>query len=779
MPLFIKKNINYLFSLVLFLATNLLFSQTDFSDKWEDFYSYNNVKDFIVSNNKIYAVADNAVFIYDKNTNDIEKFSSVHGLSGKTSTAIFYSEDIENFVVGYESGLIEIVDIDGNITIANDIERLDISGLKQINHISENNGILYLSTPFGIVEYNLTNLQFGDTFFIDQGSKEVMVNQTAIFNERIYAATQKGIYSADINNSTLVDFHNWVQPVGSFLGDFKAISNFNEKLYTSKNTNLYEIISQSQLQQKNIFPQEIINLKSSSEFITISTLKKAFILDINLNERLQVSATSKYNFTLHTAYAERENIYLATNEFGVLNRTFLDNNFIEIHPEGPTSNDVFNISAQNNHLWLVYGGYQSTTAPSGIRKGYSHFNGEEESWVNMPYNPSFPALDLSHITIDPVNENKVYISSMQSGILVVEDDLPIVIWDDTNSGLESIPDFRNFRINGSAFDTQGNLWIANIGVDERLKKTNTNGSWRGFNLNSIIPPNPPYGLYELIIDKTGSVWMGTRGKGVLVYNENGNRQRALKTEATRGSLPDLNVKTLAVDRNNRIWIGTKKGMVVYGNAAGIFEESIYDARPVIIEDEGIPKKLLGDQPINTIAIDGADNKWFGTDTGGVLGTNSLGDETLHNFNKDNSPLASNRILKISIDDSSGKVFVVTDKGVVAFKNNVAPFGNTLSDVYAYPNPVKKEDLTVTIDGRKNKDGEQEHLPRGTNIKILDTAGRLVFETNVREGVGSNGGMVVWNKTNLAGHKVASGVYIVLLTSPDKSETAMTKIAIIN
>ena len=127
-----------------------------------------------------------------------------------------------------------------------------------------------------------------------------------------------------------------------------------------------------------------------------------------------------------------------------------------------------------------------------------------------------------------------------------------------------------------------------------------------------------------------------------------------------------------------------------------------------------------------------------------------------------------------MDNSTGKVFFATDKGIVAFNNNVAPFGEELGEVYAYPNPVKKEHEFVTIDGRKGT-----HLPRGTNVKILDTAGRLVHETNVEIGQEIKGGKVIWDKTNLAGRKVASGVYIVLLTSPDKSETSSTKIAIIN
>ncbi|RLD76115.1 MAG: hypothetical protein DRJ07_16890, partial [Bacteroidetes bacterium] len=364
------------------------------------------------------------------------------------------------------------------------------------------------------------------------------------------------------------------------------------------------------------------------------------------------------------------------------------------------------------------------------------------------------------------------------GVLVVENNEITTFLNDTNSGLEDLapnnPNYKSIRINGTSFDNQSNLWVTNSLVPNGLKKMNTNGAWTSFDLSSIMINLNQGELTELEIDRAGSVWIGSRRNGVLVFNETGNRKKALITEVTKGSLPDVFVQTLAVDRNNRIWIGTQKGLVVFSDAEGIFDASIYDAAPVIIEDDGVPKKLLGEQPINSIAIDGAENKWFGTDTGGVLSTTPSGDETLFNFNKDNSPLPSNRILKIRVDNSNGKVFFATDKGIVAFNNNVAPFGDELGEVYAYPNPVKKEHEFVTIDGRNGT-----HLPRGTNVKILDTAGRLVHETNVEIGQEIKGGKVIWDKTNLAGRKVASGVYIVLLTSPDKSETSSTKIAIIN
>ena len=772
--------------LSIFFLSLQIWSQQDFSSNWEDFYAYNNVKDFIKVNSKFYAVTDNAVFIYDESTQEINKLSSVHGLSGETATSIYFSDTYQKLVIGYRTGLLEIVDSDGKITVANDIERLSITGDKEVKHISEFGNKLYLSTPFAIVVFDIENSQFGDTYFIGNNSTEVTINQTAIFDDTIYAATELGIFTANINSQNLIDFNNWQQPQGGFLGDFKTVEIFNDQVFTSKNNIFYKINSSITLQIISALSDNILNLKASEEFIAITTSKSAFIYNTLLNQELVSNPTPEYDFNLHSSYAENNSIYLGTSEYGILQRSFSDAvEHYEIHPKGPLSNDIFSITAENNNIWVVYGGYDGAFTPLQRQKGFSHYNGED--WVNTPYNPVYPARDLVHVTIDPNNPEKVYVSSWgqtssgqldaTGGMLVIENDEVVTFLNHTNSGLEDLapnnPDYFSVRINGTAFDSQGNLWVANGWVDKRLKKLSTNGTWSEFDLSSIITSSA-FGLTELVIDNSGSVWIGSRRNGVLVYNESGDRKRALITETTKGSLPDPNTSSLAIDRNNRIWIGTKKGLVVYSNTAGIFDDNIYDANPIIIEDDGIPKKLLGDQPVNTIAIDGADNKWFGTDTGGVLATNPSGRETLFNFNKDNSPLPSNKIVKIKVDNSNGKVFFATNKGIVAFNNNVAPFGDSLGEVYAYPNPVKKEHSFVTIDGRNNS-----HLPRGTNVKILDASGRLVHETNVIEGQELKGGKVIWNKTNLAGKKVATGVYIVLLTLPDRSESSFTKIAVIN
>ena len=772
-----------IFSLYILLFSLVISAQTDYSASWEDFYSYNNVKDFTKVDTIIYALTDNAIFTYNVLSGEINKISSIQGLSGETTSAIYYNETFNRVVIGYENGLVEVIDDDGSITISSDIVNFNQSGEKSINHISEFNNKLYLSTPFAVVVYDIEKLEFGDTYFIGNNSSSVKINETIISNDIIYAATEEGVFKADITSNLLIDFNNWQR---LFNGrDFKGVTTFKNDLYVIENSKLFTFDGAS-LTEKVNFNKEIKNIKSTNTNLCISLDKEARIYDSSMNLVQEFTSDLEYDYSLNTAFFEDDMVFLATKEFGILETTISQpTTYSEIHPEGPLSNAVFSITAQNNDLWVVYGGYNSTFTPLNIRNGFSKFNGE--NWINTNFNSSLPN-DLVDVTIDPSHENRVYISALGAsnnieakptgGLLVVEDNVLVQTYNHLNSSLTpiliSLPTI-NIRVGGSTFDSNGNLWATNYETGEELVKLSANGQWSSVDLG-VVQTSSAAGLSEVVVDRNNSIWIGSRRNGAYVYNENGNRKKALIAAPNEGNLPDLNVRTIAVDRSNRIWLGTKSGLVVYSNASGVFDEVATNAQPVVIngDENGFGDRLLGDQTINSIVVDGADNKWFGTDSGGVLCTNPSGQTTIAIFSKKNSPLPSNRILKISADKEAGKVYFATDKGIVAYNSNVAPFGDVLEAVYAYPNPALKNHETVTIDGRNGT-----HLPKGTNVKILDVAGNLVHETNVIEGQELQGGKVVWNKRNLAGNKVASGIYIVLLSNDDASETTVTKIAIIN
>ena len=770
----------------LIFSTSLISAQVDYSDSWEDFFSYNNVKDFIKSENILYALSDNAIFTYDFTTQEIKKLSSVQGLSGETTSAIHFSTQSDRLVIGYKNGLVEVVDSDGSITISADILNFNQTGEKSINDIFEYQGKLYLSTSFAIIEYNIDQLEFGDTFFIGNNSSDVKINEIVVLNDFIYAATERGIYKADFNNANLIDFNNW-NLISSVNNNYTNIIIFNSKIYTTLNKKLFEVTETNEIVLIEDYSSSIVSLKGSSTNLTVVLNSSVNVYSTNFDLVLQNNSDINFDYILNTAFAENNQLFLATKQFGILSSLISDDIiFQEIHPEGPVSNDVFSVTAKNNQLWVVYGGYTPTMAPIQPELGYSHYNGENWLTEENDLDNSFPG--FVDVTLDPNNENKAFISSFGStnqintyqtgGLFVVENDEITNFYNNLNSPLEDIYETNplinsvTVRISGSVFDNQGNLWIANIGLSNELKKF-SNGSWTEYDISSV-KPNSSFGLSEIITDRNNSIWIGTRGDGVIAFNQNGERIKSLTALPTEGSLPNLRVISLASDSDNRIWIGTISGLVVFSNASGVFDADVVDAQPVIFEEDGIAKKLLGDQYISAIAVDGANNKWFGTSDGGVTYTNPNGQTTIATFSKENSPLPSDRITKISVDKEFGKVFFATDKGIVAYNSNVAPFGETLGEVYAYPNPVRKFHNTVTIDGRNGT-----NLPKGTNVKILDIAGNLVYETNVIEGQELQGGKVIWDKKNLVGNNVTSGIYIVLLANEDASETSSTKIAIIN
>ncbi|MEX1382800.1 MAG: hypothetical protein AB1Z17_05330, partial [Lutibacter sp.] len=403
--------------LLFYLITTAVWSQIDYSNNWEDFYSYNNVKDFIKTEDQLHAIVDNAVFTFNSATGEMSKISSVNGLSGASTSSIFYSTAYKKLIIGYETGLIEIIDTKNKITILKDIVNFNYSGNKQINNITEFNGKLYLSTSFAIVVYDLDKLQFGDTFFIGNQSSEIRINEIKIVDNTIYAATENGIYTASVNNPNLIDFNNWTH---HFSENFSSIEAFNNQVYVANGRKLYKFIDNNLQLQKN-YPQTINALKASEDYLALATQRYVYVIDKNDTEKLNyvTNANQEYYYNLNAAYFEDNTLYLGTKEFGIL-KSSIENipDFEEIHPDGPVSNLPFSISAKESHLWVVYGWYDGAYAPRGGRYGIDHFNGT--NWHNTPYS-QINVSDLVNVTFDPINIEKVYISSWGGGMIIVED----------------------------------------------------------------------------------------------------------------------------------------------------------------------------------------------------------------------------------------------------------------------------------------------------------------------------------------------------------------------
>ena len=778
----------HFFIIAFFLAFSPLSWSQDNDSFWVGHFSYLDIKEVVNGGSKFYAASENAIFSYDPLTNELSTITTVNGLSGELISTLHYSNQYELLLIGYKNGLIEVyneinqellkvIDIVAKTTIP--------SSQKQINHFNENGEDVYIATDYGISVYNLNNLEFGDTYYIGTNGSQIKINQTAIFNNEIYAAcgSNEGIKKASLSNPSLINFQFWTTLI---TGNFTNIAAINTQLYTvNSNSRIFEI-SGTNFNPLFVYPQVVSELKISDNGLLVTTPSKVYQYSVGFNLTSVYTTNLEFETSFTTALSIDGVIYIGTTDYGVLKSKAMSvSEYDEIHPQGPLLNSAFSLKYGYNNLWVTFGAYSSNFNPYPLNKrGISRLRNAE--WDNISYDSIQQTIEsdvyvLNEISIDPLDPNHVFVSSFHSGLLDVKIDESIELLDQSNSGLESIASNVTVRISGTTFDNDANLWVLNSIIQKPLKKLNpTTNQWTSYDFSSIItdPMTDENGFSELVIGPDGTKWIGGLKKGLIGFNENGMNLKNINDNDV-ANLPSTAVKALALDKNNVLWIGTYKGLRVLYNTSSFFTEEIVRTEPIIILEDGLPQELLAQQFISDIIVDGSNNKWIYTADAGVFYVSSDGLNTIHHFTKDNSPLPSNGVNAMALDSENGVVYFGTNRGLVSFATCGSRTMETLEDIYVYPNPVRPG-FNMAEDKIKIK-----NISENVNIKITDIEGNLVAEAqsnvNLRYknyNLEIDGGTAYWNGKNLANNTVASGVYLVLFSDFDTLETKVSKIMII-
>jgi len=758
-----ERRFLYILFLLLFQFT---FSQNKLS--WQGYFSFNEIKDISESSTAVFAASENALFSKNAALNTIKTTTTIDGLSGQTISAVYHSETLKKTIVGYENGLIIVInETDGSMVNKVDIINKQLSpNLKKVNHFMEQNGMLYVSCDFGIVQFNLTTSQFGDTYFIGDNGAEISVRQTAFFNGFIYAATSSGIRRAAGTNANLVDFNQWFV-VNS--GDWSSVETLDAQLIAINTTGYIHRFNSNAFVGFFQLPQASTDMHAENHNLFVTTPNTVFVYNNQMVLQRQITNVqvleNNLNFTCATAVGDL--IYIGTKEKGLFSSTLSGVSvFNNVTPTGPAKNNIFSFDVTPNVLWAVYGDYTTYYDPYPLDSyGISRYN--TSGWTNIPYSEVYDAKSITRILVNPSNENQVYASSFFSGLLKIENDVPNFLYNEKNSSLESItyagPDYVDVRVNGTAFDKSGNLWVTNSRINNGLKVLRTNGQWQTYATNAILNDAEETSYANIVIDKNNTKWISTSTEGVIGFNETNNTFKKMTVGSDVGNLPSADVRSIAVDTKNQLWIGTTKGLRVLSNVGSFQTESQLKTNPIIITDDNLAQELLYEQFITSIAVDGANNKWIGTADSGVFMLSPNGQETKYHFTISNSPLPGNAVNEIKINSATGEVFIATNKGLISFKGIATDANDDLSNVYVYPNPVRPAYFgTVKVAGLIDK----------ANIKITDIEGNLVYETT------STGGTIEWDTTAFGRYKVSSGVYMIFISAEDGGETKVKKVMII-
>jgi hypothetical protein len=744
----LRRCLKCLFSIVLieFFTSFPINAQSEIPlGAWRLHISYNSINSIAVSDQKVFGAARNGVMVIDRSDKSIETYTKLTGLSGTGITNLNYDQERRQLLVVYEDGKIDVIK-DDVVTSLDPTRNSALSGSKKINHISIHEDLAYLSADFGVILFDLVRGEVKETWRdIGANGSTLKIFESTFKGDSIFLATDRGVLAGELNTN-LLDYTFWKKfDSAEFSDSIISVAAFNDKVYAAvSGTGLFRYESGVWTKQNILQDVSLKSLDASPTGLFISGDSALWRLSSD-NIFSKIEDDLLHEPTM--AVEENNQLWIADDENGIVSNPA--GTFVSYLPNGPSNSRAFNLSFSNKILYLLGGGYSSEYTPLGSKGRIDQFS--QGSWSQQ----SSSLLDLTDIAFNS-DTDLTYISSFGYGIEERNMDGSLKTLDENNSPLinTNFPS-RSVMISSIERASDG-LWVANYGAPQPLHFLSDQNSWESYSFSVAASRYP----LKLAVDFFNSLWVvlnPAQGGGVLVFNKDENANRYLSNVDGSGGLPNKAVRSIAIDREGLIWLGTDEGVCYFYSTDEVFSSGV-DAVNPIFEN----RFLLRDDKVTAISVDGGNRKWIGTERGVWLFSPN-GEKLFYNFTAENSPLLSNAILDIEINDETGEVFFATDQGLVSFRADATESTQQFQTLKIFPNPVTPSfQGTVSISG----------LATDAIVKITDISGKLIWETR------AYGGTASWNMTDYSGRRAKTGIYLVFSSSSDGAETAVGKIAVI-
>ena len=744
---------------------------------WRTHLPYQKVIGVECIGNKIYAATQYELYYYDTQDNSIHILNKINGLSDIGISTIGYNESQRKLFVAYNNANVDLIDANGNIHNMSDIKDKNIVGNKSINHVFFDGDLAYVACGFGIVVFDLKKEEVKDTYYIGDQGDMVNVTDVAKYNGRIYACTDDGMYyaSQDAQNranyaawhfdNSLIHPHLAYSEMEVFAG--KLLLNYNGGA-NADTLFVYDGSRWDYIDKENVSERRM--MRAYNDRFLVVCRYHISVHDWNLN--LQYSIHSPGGSIEPWAVALDNNGYywIGDNKRGLI-RTSDGWNNMDVKPNGTASKNVFELKACGDQVWIATGGHAANWGKRYMREGVARFDGLWTILNNTTLPDLNPYSDFICTATNPNDPSVTYVGTWGNGILKIKDNELVDVYNAENSSLEYwVNDPHLINISGLAFDSKGNLWVANTGASKLLSVMEPNGTWHSYNLGGSLSG---IDIGTLLIDHNDYKWITRRNGEVIVFNDNGTLDNpvddyAVNLNSATGSGKLLgSVSCLTVDNKGNVWAGTDKGPCLFADSKKIFSGDDFDATQVRVpRNDGTDQYDFlfdGSNVLSMAAMEGSNQIWFGLESGVYLMSFDGKPKQIHYFNTDNSPLLDNAVSTMAID-KSGEVFFGTASGVISYRGEYATPEPIISDVVAYPNPVRPGyNGFVGIKG----------LVSNSLVRITTVDGTFVTQ------LVSEGGQAVWDCTNINGEKVEPGVYLIFVSTKQGTDKFATKILIMN
>lgn len=711
---------------------------------WRTHFSYQNIQHIAVTPERVYAAAPHGLFYLSRADNSLQVLSKNDGLSDVGIAAIAYQPDLEALLLAYRSGTVDML-ADNRVTTFSLIRE---TGPEIIADIHFDNDTAYLATDQGVRVLTIAvapepAINITESYTrLSRTGESLAIHSITTTADSIFLATEEGVLGNAL--SPLVnrqDFNSWRRfgiTEGLTAGNVSHVIAWDNTVYATVDT-----VGLFRYQNGN---WNLTELTSTDTFRSLTVTANALVATTD-NRVLRYEASGEVTIVTDALINQPQDaqldesggLWVSDDQQGLLRQE--GETFQSIFPNGPASDDWRTIYYAQKKLIAL--------GTSDNPPRFSVFEQGQWSIVQAPAeSESLRAVTYSNAS------DQYYFATLSNGILQ---------WDGAGSF-----SFINTGTGGSTLMSNQitaltardqTLWIAEAGSIPTLHRLSpTDNQWQ--RLATFTTNLRPA---QIAIDLGNQTWVrftstesNANAEDQVFVQDEADQSLFLRGPVPSSLFPGNEITDLVVDREGQVWISGDEGVAFFPNPFGILTD------PTLVKPVFDRQFLLLGQFVNCLAVDGGNRKWMGTRSGLWL-FSETGEELVSRFTTQNSPLISDNILDITINEADGEVFILTDQGLVSYRGTATPGGPTHQVVKIFPNPVRGSfDGTVGIQG----------LAENAEVKITTISGTLV------QSLQAQGGTATWDTRNYVGEPVSTGVYLVFSASPEGEDTFVGKIAVV-
>ncbi len=733
----------------------------------------------------IYSLMNGNLLSYDTEDGEVRTYDHMDILSDVGIAYIAYSNEADKLLIVYNNGNIDLLDKDDNVQNLSSLKDKTMLN-KEVANVSIAGSMAYLATGFGFVEVDMKEGVFRNTYRLP-----FTIYCITASDEAVFIGTPEGIrYCKKEDNLQLAE--NWKIRLG--WGGFNSMLFFQNKLIAKNQDGIFVLDPYNTSKQYRITQGNFTSLKQIGKQLFWHNKKTyGFTSDVSGTDPTTLGAavtTISYENNWSDVSHANGTYWMSEQEKGLRGYKMSGNEFIPtgevIQPSSPIRDLGYNVSWAGDRL-LVAGGINTVSGFKNPATSMYYENGEWTNFTELETTGRFAKVEpvnTTDLVQDPLDNTHHFASLYRSGLCEYKDGKFVELYNVDNSPLKTTPGllpssqwyYKQVFCSALSYDADGNLWMAQSMLPSApflIRKPD--GKWLELDYESFRETS----LIDKILHHSSGIKLVSSRRldkrGVFCIDMKGterttdDKTRLLQDFVNQDDTPYLPDQffCLCEDLEGMVWVGTSAGLFVIEDVTKVFDKDFHFTQIKINRNDGsgLADYLFNDVSISCIAIDAANRKWIGTQSNGAYLISDDGQEMLHHFTTEDSPLLSNNVQSIAAHPGTGEVAFGTDKGICTFISDATTPEEELekSNVVVFPNPVTPDyNGPIAIRG----------LVEDSEVKIISTGGQLVWNGT------SSGGTCTWNGVANNGKPVASGIYHVVANTPEGGKAIMTRIVIV-